>query len=164
MQCALPLVASRKQNAIRELVSICERFELSAPDENAISSVHALIGDDGFRRLVGAFYRRVPTDDILSPMYPAHDLAGAEDRLTSFLIFRFGGPDRYLSERGHPKLRMRHAPFIVNQAARDRWVQLMNQALDEAQLPEAAVVVIRPFLADVATFLINRNSGPGLIS
>ena len=63
------------------------------------------------------------------------DLAGAEERLRGFLIFRFGGPPRYIEERGHPRLRMRHAPFAIGQAARNRWVQLMNNAFAEAALP-----------------------------
>ncbi len=134
------------------------------PDETAISSVYAQIGDEGFKRLVGAFYRQVPGDDVLGPLYPADDLEGAEHRLCSFLIFRFGGPDRYLHERGHPQLRMRHAPFAVDQIARDRWMVLMNRALDEAQLPATATVIMRPFLEEVATFLINRGARPAIIS
>lgn len=115
------------------------------------------IGEDGFRRLVAAFYRQIPADDLLGPMYPAEDLAGAEGRLRGFLIFRFGGPQTYLAERGHPRLRLRHAPFAVDQAARDRWMQLMSNALDEANLPEAVAATLRQFFEQVATFLINRR-------
>ena len=118
--------------------------------------VYALIGEEGFARLVGAFYRRVANDDILGPMYPAHDLRGAEERLRDFLIFRFGGPKRYLEKRGHPRLRMRHAPFAINQAARDRWMELMSAALDEAGLPVDVDALLREFLGSTASFMINR--------
>ena len=67
------------------------------------------IGEDGFVRLIRAFYAQVPDDPILGPMYPKEDLAGAEERLRDFLIGRFGGPQRYVERRGHPRLRMRHA-------------------------------------------------------
>ena len=60
------------------------------------------IGEEGFERLVRAFYRQVPTDDILGPMYPPDDLKGAEQRLRDFLVGRFGGPPRYIEQRGHP--------------------------------------------------------------
>ena len=133
------------------------------PDESAISSVYSLIGDAGFERLTAAFYRRVPTDSLLGPLYPPDDLAGAEHRLRSFLIFRFGGPDRYLHERGHPKLRMRHAPFAIDQTVRDRWVSLMDDALVEAELPAEATTIIQPFLHEIATFLINRGSIPNIV-
>jgi len=119
--------------------------------------VYGLVGEDGFTRLVAAFYRRVPQDDILGPMYPKHDLQGAEQRLKEFLIFRFGGPPRYLERRGHPRLRMRHAPFAIDQRARDRWMQLMTAALDETQLPAPADAVLREFLGSVATFMMNRE-------
>jgi hemoglobin len=118
--------------------------------------VYQLIGEEGFRRLVGAFYAQVPKDDVLGPMYPPNDLAGAEERLRLFLIGRFGGPPTYMERRGHPRLRMRHAPFRLDEAARNRWVQLMDRALDQAELPAEAVQVLRPFFHDVATFL--RNS------
>lgn len=134
------------------------------PDETALSSVFALIGREGFEKLVAAFYRQVPADDLLGPLYPADDLEGSERRLRNFLIFRFGGPDDYIRERGHPQLRMRHAPFAVDKSARDRWVKLMDRALVEAELPEAATAIIQPFLAEVATFLINRDSRPSIIS
>ena len=90
--------------------------------------VYAVIGEAGFDRLVGAFYAQVPADPILGPMYPADDLAGAEQRLRDFLIGRFGGPPRYVAQRGDPRLRMRHAPFAIDTAARDRWVTLMDRA------------------------------------
>jgi hemoglobin len=118
--------------------------------------VYETIGEAGFARLIRAFYARVPTDSILAPMYPADDLAGAEQRLRDFLIGRFGGPPRYIEQRGHPRLRMRHMPFTIDQAARDRWVTLMDRALAEAQLPEDAAAVLRDFFHATATFMINR--------
>jgi hemoglobin len=114
------------------------------------------IGEDGFARLVRAFYAQVPGDEILGPLYPPHDLAGAEQRLRDFLVGRFGGPPRYIEQRGHPRLRMRHMPFTIDEAARNRWVMLMDRALDETKLPEDATLLLREFFHSVATFLRNR--------
>lgn len=116
------------------------------------------IGEEGFARLVAAFYRQVPGSGVLGPMYPAHDLPGAEQRLRDFLVGRFGGPPRYIEERGHPRLRMRHMPFAIDGAARDEWVALMDRALDAAELPAAAVSVLREFFHAMATFMINRQA------
>ena len=118
--------------------------------------VYARVGEEGFARLVRAFYAQVPSDEVLGPMYPAADLAGAEVRLRDFLVGRFGGPPRYIEQRGHPRLRMRHMPFAISQAARDRWVLLMDRALDQAQLDAEATLVLREFLHAMATFMINR--------
>ncbi|HEX4276048.1 MAG TPA: globin [Bryobacteraceae bacterium] len=118
--------------------------------------IFALIGEDGFRRLVAAFYRQVPGDDLLGKMYPADDLTGAEERLREFLIFRFGGPRRYIEQRGHPRLRMRHAPFAIGVAARNRWIQLMGNALIEVALPAEVDATLREFFGSVATFMMNR--------
>lgn len=120
--------------------------------------LYSLIGEDGFTRLVAAFYRQVPGDDILGPMYRGRDVVGAEQRLRDFLIFRFGGPERYIEQRGHPRLRMRHAPFAVDQAARDRWLQLMGRAFDEAKLPADAEKILRPYLEATATAMVNRGA------
>jgi hemoglobin len=118
--------------------------------------VYARIGEDGFARLIRAFYAQVPDDDILGPMYPADDLEGAEVRLRDFLVGRFGGPPRYVEQRGHPRLRMRHMPFAIDASARERWVQLMDKALDEADLPADVTALLRDFFGGVATFMINR--------
>jgi hemoglobin len=123
--------------------------------------VYLRIGEEGFRRLVAEFYAQVPSDDILGPMYPRHDMAGAEERLRDFLIGRFGGPRRYEEMRGHPRLRMRHMPFKLDQAARDRWVQLMDRAMEKAQLPPDAAKVLRDFFQHMATFLMNAPSPHG---
>jgi len=119
--------------------------------------LYELIGEEGFTKLVAAFYRRVPDDDILGPLYPKHDMPGAEMRLREFLIMRFGGPETYALKRGHPRLRMRHARFHVNRAARDRWVSLMEDALAEVALPAEATMILHKFFDDAATFLINRE-------
>jgi hemoglobin len=119
--------------------------------------VYGQIGEDGFARLVRAFYAQVPGDDVLGAMYPAHDLSGAEDRLRDFLVYRFGGPQRYIEQRGHPKLRIRHQPFRLDQRARDRWVALMVRALDDTKLPQEADAVLRRFFHDTATFLMNSR-------
>jgi hemoglobin len=118
--------------------------------------VYERIGEDGFARLVRAFYAQVPSDDVLGPMYPSDDLAGAEARLRDFLVGRFGGPPRYLEQRGHPRLRMRHMPFAIDQRARDRWMTLMERALQEVDLPPDVADLMRQFLGQVATFMINR--------
>ena len=118
--------------------------------------IYAAIGQAGFERLTDAFYRQIPADDVLGPMYPAHDLEGAKQRLRDFLIFRFGGPQTYIEERGHPRLRMRHAPFAIGQRARDRWLELMTRALDQAALPEEPRKVLASFFESTTTFLINR--------
>jgi len=92
-----------------------------------------------FERLVGRFYDAVGTDRILRPLYPEPDLSGARRRLTLFLAQYWGGPRTYDDERGHPRLRMRHAPFAIDAAARDRWLTLMRAALAaEAPPPDVA--------------------------
>lgn len=120
------------------------------------SDIYQIIGEDGFRRLVAAFYRQVPEDDILGPMYPEDDMEGAEERLRDFLIGRFGGPPRYIEKRGHPRLRMRHMPFPIDQRARDRWIELMDRALVEADFPPEVDATLRNFFEMVATMMINR--------
>lgn len=116
-----------------------------------------MIGEEGFERLIAAFYKQVPQDEILGPMYAGRNLGDAQRRLRDFLVVRFGGPARYLEQRGHPRLRMRHNPFPIDQKARDRWIHLMHNALQEAQLPADAEQVLRSFFTSTATFLINRG-------
>lgn len=120
-------------------------------------NVYSMIGEEGFERLIAAFYKQIPQDEILGPMYTGRKLADAEQRLRDFLVVRFGGPARYLEQRGHPRLRMRHNPFPIDQTARDRWIQLMHNAFQEAQLPADAEELLRSFFASTSTFLINRG-------
>ena len=120
------------------------------------TGIYAAVGEEGFRRLIAAFYKQVPGDEILGAMYPPEDLAGAEQRLRDFLIGRFGGPQRYIEQRGHPRLRMRHMPFAVNAAARERWLQLMTNALDEVRLPPEVDAYLREFFDGVSAMLVNR--------
>jgi hemoglobin len=119
--------------------------------------IYAAIGQEGFERLVAEFYRQVPEDDVLGSMYPSEDLQGAEQRLRNFLIFRFGGPATYIAERGHPRLRMRHAPFAIDSVARARWLKLMKNALERAALPAEPKELLRAFFESTATFLLNRG-------
>ncbi len=119
--------------------------------------IYAAIGEAGFRQFVGGFYGRVAEDEILSRLYPKGDLAGAEERLREFLIFRFGGPERYIERRGHPRLRMRHAPFPVDQAARDRWMQLMQSSLEETAFPQEVKDLLLAYFDATATAMINRG-------
>lgn len=118
--------------------------------------IWATVGEEGFTRLVAAFYRYVREDDLLGPMYPEQDFAGAEARLRDFLHFRFGGVPRYLEERGHPRLRMRHLPFSIGEAERDRWLELMERALRETDVPAPAADSLRVFFTQVADFMRNR--------
>ena len=115
-----------------------------------------LLGEQGITHLIAAFYRRVKADDLLGPMYPADDWEGSEKRLRDFLLFRIGGVPRYLEERGHPRLRMRHMPFAIGERERDRWLELMGAAMDETGVPTEARLWLEPFFAQVADFMRNR--------
>src|SRR6202047_4240861 len=118
--------------------------------------IYSIIGAEGFARLAAPFYRQGPQDDLLGPIYPASDLPGAEQRLRDFLIGRFGGPQTYIEQRGHPRLRARHSPFSIDQTARNRWMRLMDNALGEASLPGEAEQVLRKFFNEMSTFMINH--------
>jgi hemoglobin len=94
----------------------------------------AIGGEETFRRLVDTFYAGVATDPVLRAIYPEDDLGPAAERLRMFLIQYWGGPSTYSQTRGHPRLRMRHAPFAVSSAARDAWLRHMRAALDSLDL------------------------------
>ncbi len=96
----------------------------------------AVGGEDTFRRLVEHFYTGVAADPVLRPLYPDDELEAAADRLRMFLIQYWGGPTTYSEQRGHPRLRMRHAPFAIGSAQRDAWLRNMRAALDSIDLPE----------------------------
>ena len=113
-------------------------------------------GEREISAMVAAFYRRVREDDLIGPMYPPDDWDGAEQRLRDFLIYRFGGSDRYIQERGHPRLGMRHGPFKIGIAERDRWLQLMEEAMQEAGVPNRHVLNVKVFFNQVANFLRNQ--------
>ena len=120
-------------------------------------SIFDVVGQAGITRLVRNFYEQVPGDEILGPMYPADALSEAEHRLLGFLTYRFGGPDSYLAERGNPRLRMRHAPFVIDQAARDRWMTLMSSALQNVDFSPEVRATLAKFFDETATFLINHH-------
>ena len=106
-------------------------------------------------QMVAAFYRKVREDEVIGPMYPPDDWEGAEKRLGDFLVYRFGGSDRYIQERGHPRLGMRHAPFQIGVSERDRWLKLMNEAMIETGIQGAALDELNAFFGHVAEFLRN---------
>ena len=112
-------------------------------------------GMQTFEKLVDAFYAGVETDPILRPLYPAQ-LDAARRHTALFLAQYFGGPTTYSEERGHPRLRMRHAPFQIGPTERDRWLDHMLAALDQVGIPEPAHTIMANYFSSTATFLINN--------
>lgn len=111
-------------------------------------------GDAIFRELVERFYTRIEQDPLLRPMFP-EDLEPGKEHQFLFLTQYFGGPSRYQSLRGHPRLRMRHAPFPIGQQARDAWLEHMLAAIDEVGIPEPARSMMRSYFEHAATAMIN---------
>ena len=109
-----------------------------------------------FERLVGRFYAAVATDPILRALYPEQDLGAAQRRLTLFLAQYWGGPRTYDIERGHPRLRMRHAPFAIDAVARDRWLKLMRSALVAEAPPADVAAELDTYLALAADAMQNQ--------
>jgi hemoglobin len=112
-------------------------------------------GEPTFRRLVHRFYEGVAGDPLLRPMYPDEDLGPAEERLVLFLIQYWGGPRTYSDNRGHPRLRMRHAPFTVDRAAHDAWLGHMREAVAELGLPPEHEAQLWSYLTYAAATMIN---------
>ncbi len=121
------------------------------------ANLFAAVGETGIARMVAAFYSKIRTDDLLGPMYPDDDWEGSEKRLREFLLFRLGGDSRYLESRGHPRLRMRHMPFSIGVAERNRWLELMRAAMKEAELPGETILELDAFFSQVADFMRNRE-------
>lgn len=115
----------------------------------------AVGGEDTFRRLVDAFYAGVAEDPVLRPLYPEDDLGPAAQRLTMFLMQYWGGPNTYSEQRGHPRLRMRHAPFAIDSRARDAWLARMRDALEHLSLPPAYERTLWEYLTSAADSLRN---------
>ncbi len=114
------------------------------------------VGETKLRAMVAAFYRRVREDALIGKMYPPEDWDGSEKRLADFLVYRFGGPQTYIEERGHPRLRGRHMPFSIGAAERDRWLELMGAAMREVEVTAEAISVMEPFFVQVADMMRNR--------
>jgi len=127
------------------------------PIQEQITFYEAVGGEETFRRLVSRFYQGVAADPLLRPLYPEEDLSGAEERLRLFLIQYWGGPSTYSQRRGHPRLRMRHARFVIGQAERDAWLRRMTEAVDSLELPEPLHGMLLDYLTSASQALINQR-------
>ena len=130
--------------------------------EDPTAEIYAQIGDDQpFYELVNVFYSGVESDPVLRPLYP-DDLTQAKEHLALFLIQRFGGHTQYQTERGHPRLRMRHLPFQIGAAQSEAWLRHMFQAVDSVPAFAPFRDVLRSYFSESARFLINHNEVPSL--
>ncbi|MFB9963110.1 globin [Sinosporangium siamense] len=128
---------------------------MSGSTEESVTLYEAMGGEETFRRLVHRFYVGVAEDPLLRPLYPEDDWEGAEERLRLFLIQYWGGPNTYSRERGHPRLRMRHAPFVIGIAERDAWLRHMHDAVQEIELPEELEKRLWDYLVYAAHSMVN---------
>lgn len=115
----------------------------------------AVGGAETFRRLVASFYAGVADDPILRPLYPEEDLGPAEERFRLFLEQYWGGPRTYSDQRGHPRLRMRHAPFVIGPVERDAWLARMRSAVDELGLTAEQDTLLWDYLVMAAHSMVN---------
>lgn len=128
---------------------------MTAP-QPSVDFYEAVGGGETFRRLVAAFYRGVADDPVLRPLYPEQDLGPAEERFRLFLQQYWGGPRTYSEQRGHPRLRMRHAPFQVGIAERDAWLRRMRDAMDEVALAPEYDAAMWDYFVRAADFMVNH--------
>ena len=124
------------------------------------SFYEAIGGYPTIARIVHRFYEGVATDEVLRPLYPEQDLAGAEERFTLFLVQYWGGPTTYSERRGHPRLRMRHAPFAVTPRAKEHWLRHFRSGLDEAALPPELDAQFWDYVTHAAQFMVNSFEDP----
>jgi hemoglobin len=115
----------------------------------------AMGGEPALRALVGRFYAEVRRDDVLRAVYPEEDLGPAEERLALFLMQYWGGPQTYMEQRGHPRLRMRHAPFRIGPRERDAWLAAMRIALDDVEIAEPYRRQLWDYFQSTAAHMMN---------
>lgn len=133
------------------------RDNRSVTDAQPAPTLYDLVGgEETFRRLVARFYRGVAADPVLRRLYPEEDLGPAEDRLRMFLVQYWGGPRAYSESRGHPRLRMRHAPFEIGERERDAWLRHMRDAVDSLALPPEQEEPLWRYLEMAAHSMQNR--------
>ncbi len=113
-------------------------------------------GEKFFADLVSQFYAVVATDPILRPMYPESDMKGAAQRLQWFLEQYWGGPSTYQENRGHPRLRMRHAQFLITTEARDAWLNAMHQAVAGVEIDPGLKGELWGYLEMAANSMVNQ--------
>jgi hemoglobin len=130
-------------------------------ETHAPTLFEAIGGEPAFRRLVHRFYQEVAADPQLRAVYPSKDLGPAEEHLRLFLIQYWGGPATYNELRGHPRLRMRHAHFVIGEAERDAWLRHMRTALDELELEPDDERQFWDYLVMAANSLVNQPTGHG---
>jgi hemoglobin len=135
-------------------VGVGDNDEVHEPDMTTFYD--AVGGEETFRALIHRFYQGVAVDPILRPLYPDADLAEAEERLRLFLMQYWGGPRTYDEQRGHPRLRMRHAGFHIDGRARDAWLTHMREAVDSLGLPPELHDQLWGYLNDAAHALTNQ--------
>ncbi|WP_163509827.1 globin [Fodinicola acaciae] len=123
--------------------------------EQTTTFYEAVGGHETFVKLVDAFYAGVADDEVLRPLYPEEDLGPAADRLRLFLEQYWGGPTTYSQQRGHPRLRMRHAPYKVDPVARDAWLRHMRDAVDTLNLPAEHDAILWDYLQRAAFSMVN---------
>jgi hemoglobin len=120
-----------------------------------VNSFYDEIGGDTIARIVARFYEGVATDEVLRPLYPEEDLGPAQERFTLFLQQYWGGPTTYSDRRGHPRLRMRHAPFKVTPLAAQHWLVHFRAGLDAAQLTPEQDAKFWDYVTHAAQFMVN---------
>ena len=130
-------------------------------DTPAQTMYEAVGGEEAFRRLTRRFYAEVARDPQLRAVYPSRDLSLAEEHLRLFLMQYWGGPATYNAQRGHPRLRMRHARFVIGEAERDAWLRHMRTALDELALPAELDDPFWDYLVMAAHSLVNQQASGG---
>jgi len=126
-------------------------------DAAAVTLYEAVGGTPFFEQLVEAFYNGVEADPLLRPIYP-NDLVSARARLLGFLVQYWGGPTTYSDERGHPRLRMRHAPYVIGQAERDAWMTNMESAISHVKPEPAIEAALKDYFETAATHMINSHA------
>ena len=117
-------------------------------------------GFETFRRIVARFYEGVADDPVLRPLYPEEDLGPAEERFRLFLVQYWGGPTTYSDNRGHPRLRMRHAPFAVTPEAKEHWLMHFRAGLDEVALTPEQDAQFWDYVTHAAQFMVNTFDTP----
>ena len=129
---------------------------MTAGDNGDVTTFYDEIGGfETMRRIVHRFYEGVAEDEVLRPLYPEEDLSAAEERFLHFLVQYWGGPTTYSSNRGHPRLRMRHAPFAVTPVAAQRWLVHFREGLDSVELTPEQDARFWDYVTHAAQFMVN---------